>query len=123
MEGLTFDQFTEQSQPVKTPLNSEKITFWTCGLAGEVAEFVEVAWNLVRLHIHSGRLANIAKKFDRDQPWQADRQDALDEALISEAGNVLFYLDKVLQKRGFTLNNAAAAEIYHLEGMRERGTL
>lgn len=119
IKGLTFDYFATAAKEVKNPLSSKPITFWAVGLGGEVGEFLEAAEDAIKLAIAAGKLLNIAKKIERDQNWQLDKQRELDEKLLSEAGDLMFYIDKVLKKRGLTLNMAAVNCIHKLERMRE----
>lgn len=118
INGLTFDYFSTAAKEVKNPLSSKPITFWAVGLGGEVGEFLEVAEDAIKLAIAAGKLLNVAKKFERDQPWRDERQRELDEQMLNEAGDAMFYIDKILKKRGLSLNMAAVYCIHKLERMR-----
>lgn len=118
IRGLTFDYFSTASKEVKNPLESKPITFWAVGIGGEVGELLDAAQDAIGLAIACGKLLNVAKKIERDQAWQERIQRSLDEQMLSEAGDVLFYIDKTLKKRGLTLNMAAVYCIHKLERMR-----
>lgn len=118
INGLTFDYFATAAKEVRNPLSSKPITFWATGLGGELAEFLEAAGDAIELAISVGKILNVAKKFERDQPWEEDRQCVLDEMMLSEAGDVMFYLDKILKKRGLSLNQAAVHCLHKLDRMR-----
>lgn len=122
INGLTFDYFATAAVPQRAPLDSKPITFWAAGLGGEVAEFSEVVLALLNLAVASGNVNNLTKKFERDQPALVAEQKELDDKIRAEAGNVLFYLNLVLQKRGLSLNEAAVSQLHVLDRMTEAGT-
>lgn len=100
---MTFDEFHAAARPLITPDRDEP-TFWACGLAGEVGEVMEVAFELIALSIAGGALANTAKKIERD-----GASTELDSKLVSESGDVLFYVRQVLERRGLNMQDAANA--------------
>ena len=96
---MTFVEFETKCNPLKTPLDSRDITFWGCGLGGEC-----------------GEVQNLCKKVDRDQPFGIEGV-VIDQKILDEAGDTLFYLTQVLHKRGMTLNDAARGCLIKLEQM------
>lgn len=117
-EGLTFDEFHDRALPLITPDN-DSVTFWAAGLGGEVGEVFELFADLINLGAHSGRLLDVAKKIERGdaRPGRDDLGD-LDQRLKSEAGNVLFYLRQILNRRGLDMQEAALAELDQLASIR-----
>ena len=93
MRGFTFNEFEQQANPVRAPLDSKPITFWGCELGGE-----------------AGEVCNVAKKIERD-----GESAELDDRLIDEAGDTLLALSWVLRKRGLSLNQAAEFALEKLE--------
>lgn len=61
----------------------------------------------------AGEVANVVKKMARDGE-SAD----LDEKMISECGDVLFYMRQLLHRRGFTLDDAGIALVRKLREMQ-----
>jgi NTP pyrophosphatase (non-canonical NTP hydrolase) len=59
----------------------------------------------------AGEVANVVKKMARDEV-------NLDDKMIDECGDVLFYMSRLLRERGYTLNDAANALLEKLAGMQ-----
>lgn len=116
-DGLTFAEFDRRAVPVKTP--DGPLLLWATGLGEEAAETIEAAFGFV---VATGRVQGIAKKIERDGDGQdtgrAVTLAGRDAALLKEAGDVLFYLNQVLKRRGLTLEGSARALLAKLEGMR-----
>lgn len=115
---LTFEEFSQRSVPTKTP--DGPLLLWASGLGGESAEVAEAMLDLLALVVASGGAQDAAKKIERDQGGHDVHGLVVDREvqLLKEAGDVLFYLDKLLCKRGLTLELAALALIEKLDGMR-----
>lgn len=58
----------------------------------------------------SGEVGNIVKKMVRDGETRE-----LDDKMIDECGDVLFYMSRLLRRRGFTLEDAAIALLTKLD--------
>ena len=95
---LTFAQFHDRCLPVNSETAQYGILYQSNGLGGE-----------------SGELQNIVKKMVRDGMTDEKRYAAL-----IEAGDIMFYLRQLLQEIGFTMEEAAQAELDKLEAMRNR---
>jgi hypothetical protein len=100
---ITFASFQADAKPVKAyPPNP---LYAALALGGE-----------------AGELLNVRKKIERDEPDRKPRQlgplPRLDLDLLSEAGDILFYLRLALLERGFTLEDAAAACLEKLQQKR-----
>jgi hypothetical protein len=93
---LTFAQFHEQAIPVNMETAQYGILYQSNGLGGE-----------------SGELQNIVKKMVRDGMTDERRYAAL-----IEAGDIMFYMRQLLHEIGFTMEQAAQAELDKLEHMR-----
>lgn len=98
--SVTFEEFELKAQPTKGIGShreyDEQLLFWATGAGGEV-----------------GEVLNVVKKMVRDGD-----SESLDDALVEECGDVLFYLQQILQMRGKTLTDAANAEIGKLAAKR-----
>lgn len=114
-----LDRFQAEALPVKTGHRTEP-TFWAAGLGGEVGEIFELVCPLVGLAAHAGRLLDVSKKIERDGDGVDvhGRRSDLDDRMMQEGGNVLFYLRALLATRGVTLEDAAAWQLNELELMR-----
>jgi hypothetical protein len=115
----TFEEFDELTQPVKTP--DGPLLLWATGLGGETGEVVEAWMDVMTFVVATSKVQDIAKKIERDDGrldvhGRAIDIAELDQRLIKESGNALFYLKEVLKKRGYTLDDASDAQI---EAMRE----
>lgn len=93
---LDFEEFDQLCQPVKT-VGRNDILFWAVGLGGE-----------------SGEALNLIKKMERD-----GNSEDLDQQLLTECGDILFYLKQVLKVRGFKVEDAAKACLIKLAIMQE----
>jgi phosphoribosyl-ATP pyrophosphohydrolase len=90
-DDITFNQFQEEAQPTKSldyeDLGPSGVTlYWSNGLGGESGEVQNAVKKIVRDGISKPRIEN----------------------LIEESGDVLFYLAHLLERYGFTLEDAAA---------------
>ena len=97
---LTLEQLHNEIEPVKgEPIlgHSGMLLYQSNGMAGE-----------------AGEVANAVKKMIRDM---ADFHDG-DEAVVSECGDVLFYMSRLLRLRGKTLEDAAFSLLAKLEELR-----
>ncbi len=94
---LTFQEFHDQATPVRADTSQFGILYQSNALGGE-----------------SGELQNLVKKMIRDGSTVEKRRAAL-----IEAGDILFYLRQLLVDLGYTLEDAARAELDKLEAMRK----
>lgn len=108
---MTFDEFQDVALPVKT-VDRDEPTFWACGLGGEAGEALELLAPVLGLTLRTAAVLNTAKKLERD-----GASAGLDERLVAECGNVLFYLAQVLRVRGLRLSDAALRELEALAAM------
>lgn len=58
----------------------------------------------------AGEVANVVKKMARDGV-------NLDDKILSECGDVIFYMSRLLRARGYTLEDASNALLEKLAGM------
>lgn len=114
---MDFGEYQERAQPALTPTMDYYPSFWTNGLGGEAGEVVEAMFEALWLHRAASSCQNIAKKIERDQLDGKSADDA-DEKLLKEAGDVLFYLRQILERRGLSLNRAAYLSLMKLNEMR-----
>lgn len=116
--SLTFQAFDEGAIPLKTP--DGPLLLWATGLGEESAEVAGALLDVLALIASIGRAQGCAKKIvrDGDGPSVHGEVRDLDAALLKEAGDVLFYLNQVLKRRGLTLEQAAMALLVKLDGMR-----
>ena len=103
MSKLTLDELQERAVP-RRGVYDDSLLFWSVGLGGE-----------------SGEVLNVVKKIYRDAPPVVE-QDVLgtmsmNDKLVEEAGDVLFYLRQVLAKRGYTLEDAGRGLLDKLDAM------
>jgi NTP pyrophosphatase (non-canonical NTP hydrolase) len=98
MSKMTMVQLHDAIQPAKREPNEwphlALLTYHSNGLAGE-----------------AGEVANVVKKMARDGV-------NLDDKMIDECGDVLFYMSRLLRARGYTLEDASNALLEKLAGMR-----
>ncbi len=94
---LTFAEFHDRALPVNSETAQYGILYQSNGLGGE-----------------SGELQNIVKKIIRDGDTPERRQ-----ALLLEAGDVLFYMRQLLEELGFTMADAAQSQLDKLDLMRQ----
>lgn len=115
---LTFRAFSGRAVPLKTPDGS--LPLWAAGLGGETGEVVAELLGALSLVVASARVQDLAKKIERDGDGEDvhGRTPDRDALLLREAGDVLFYLNHLLARRGLTLEGAAEALLAKLDGMR-----
>lgn len=97
MNGLTIAEFHDSIRPVKGEPDLDEggmLLYQSNAMCGE-----------------AGEVANNVKKIVRDG------LDLDDEVLI-ECGDVLFYMSRLLKRRGFTLEDAAQALLDKLDSQR-----
>lgn len=80
------------------PQNEHSLAFYGLGLAGE-----------------TGEVAEKIKKLYRDGTWQGG------EALCKELGDVLWYLTRIAEKCGYTLQNVIDKNVAKLSDRNARG--
>jgi NTP pyrophosphatase (non-canonical NTP hydrolase) len=97
-EPLSFAEFQDRATPRKHLPSG--LLFPAVGLGGEAGEVLNEVKKIVR---------------DEDAVWFVPRIH--DDALLEEAGDVLFYLRLVLLERGLTVEDAARTLLRKLEGM------
>ncbi len=70
----------------------------------------------------AGEVADKLKKIYRDKDWKnitiEDKED-----IKKELGDVLWYIAKMCDDLGFTLNEVAETNLYKIHDRKERGTL
>lgn len=121
MADLTFAEFQAQALPLYTP--DAGILLWAAGLGGEQSEAMDEIRALLTLYLApeagaAGRVQDIAKKIERGRIDERSAMTGLDERLVTECGDVLFYLRALLAARGHTLEDAARACLAKLEAAR-----
>jgi phosphoribosyl-ATP pyrophosphohydrolase len=115
---VDLDAFHDAATPAINMIDDGLLSFWVNGLTGEVGEVIEAFEMCIGLAKANASLANISKKMDR-AVLAGHALDDADDALLKEAGDVLFYLRQVLERRGLTLNDAAVACLRKLAEIRE----
>lgn len=93
---ITFADFHEQALPVKREPEDNGILYQSNAMCGE-----------------AGEVANIVKKLVRDGP-----STELDYKMLSECGDVLFYMRQLLERKGFTMEDAALKLLEKLRRMK-----
>lgn len=99
--GMTLDQAQAALKPHKRPLESQPLIFWALGLGEE-----------------AGEVQGVVKKATHREVYERAGNDVVDQydaRLLTEAGNVLFYLRQVLELRGLTLEMAVRRQVEILE--------
>lgn len=99
--GMTLGELHELLEPKKRPLESQSLTFWALGLGEE-----------------AGEVQGVVKKATHRAVWEGQGNavaDEYDARLLSEAGNMLFYLRQVLEYRGLTLEMAGRRQVEILD--------
>ncbi len=95
---MDLAEFQERATPVVDPPEGAMgVLYAAVGLGGE-----------------SGEILNVCKKMVRD-----GASVDLDNALVDEAGDVLFYLRMLLEKNGYTIEDAAEACIRKLDAKKK----
>lgn len=115
---LTFNEFSVLSVPTKTP--DAPLLLWAAGLGGENAEVATAMLDLISLMVAGGNASDAAKKLERSELSGFEDPVDRDAELVNECGDSLFYLDKLLARRGRTLEDAARALIAKLDHMRPK---
>lgn len=80
---------------------------------------------VVGLNEEAGEFAGQFKRLVRDRGWSAGEPipDDVKEAMIAEAGDVLWYLQQAAHELGTTLDHIAYVNISKLASRKERGVL
>ena len=99
---MNFDEY--QSLARKTAIYNMPVIYPTLGLCGEVGEF-----------------ANKIKKIYRDNNGIVNKEMYND--LLSELGDVLWYLSNCATDLGIDLNSVAEMNIKKLENRKRNGTI
>jgi NTP pyrophosphatase (non-canonical NTP hydrolase) len=109
---MTFEEFEAQVTSVKGDPYLEpaaRLLYESNAIGGEAAEVFEAVSGLL---ITAGHLQNTVKKNIRDDT-------PLAQNLLDEHGDMLFYMKRLLNCCGFTLEDAAEALLAKLERMRQ----
>lgn len=102
---MEFDEYQEEAAKTAVyPNIGNNLTYATLGLCGE-----------------AGETAEKVKKLIRDRGGKPDR--VFLDLMLSELGDVLWYLAAVARELGLSLDNIAAGNIAKLKSRQERNVL
>lgn len=93
---LTFAEFHKWALPVKKEPDNNGVLYQSNAMCGE-----------------AGEVANVVKKMERDGCTLE-----LDAKMVKECGDVLFYMRQLLERRGFTMQDAAEALLHKLDALK-----
>lgn len=100
MTGRSFDYYQQEAGKTAVYPNDKALEYLVPGLAGEAGELASV-W---------------AKSVRKDAPLNEDH-------LLSEAGDVLWFLAMICDELGVSLESIADNNLEKLRGRMERGTI
>jgi len=124
-EPLTFAEYSREHarSTVMRTQNTETLAFAALGLAGETneARLVLVSETLVDAGIPAARISEHVKRILREDGGALSPERAA--RIEAEAGDMLWYLERIAQLAGTTLEAIARKNLDKARGRVERGTV